>query len=70
LRASPAVIALATNFVTTVDKANAAASRAVVVSGTVADMNAAFVVELRYYRHDIVRRHGEHPQTKTYQGLS
>jgi kumamolisin len=69
--ASPEDISQVTNFATshslTVVESNAA-RRTVVVSGTVAQMNAAFAVELGSYQHEVTRRTGDSPQTETYRG--
>jgi kumamolisin len=69
--ASPGDISQVTNFATshnlTVVESNAA-RRTVIVSGTVAQMNAAFAVELGSYQHEVTRRPGDQPQTETYRG--
>jgi kumamolisin len=61
------VSAFATSHGLSVVEANAA-SRTVVVSGTVAQMNAAFGVTLGRYEHEVVRRRGAKSQTETYRG--
>ena len=45
-----------------------AARRTVVVQGTVAQMNAAFGVDLGRYEHQVQLRRGGEPQTETYRG--
>jgi kumamolisin len=69
--ASPADIKQVTDFLTsgslTVVETNAA-RRTVVASGTVAQMNAVFAVELGCYQHEIVHRRGDNPKTETYRG--
>jgi kumamolisin len=45
-----------------------AARRTVVVSGTVAQFNEAFGVELKYYEHEVVRGRERRPRIETYHG--
>jgi kumamolisin len=69
--ASPDDIAKVAEFVRShgmqVTETNAA-RRTVIVSGTAAQMSAAFRVNLGYYSHRVIRRHGEKPQTEDYRG--
>src|SRR5436190_8327814 len=69
--AAPEDIARVTDFIRSHGLAvteTHAARRSVVASGTVAQMNEAFAVELGCYKHDVVRRPGEDPQAETYRG--
>jgi kumamolisin len=61
------VAAFARSHGLTVDETNAA-RRMVVVSGTVAQFNAAFHVELRTYEHEVQRSARSARQTETYRG--
>ncbi|KAH0542990.1 hypothetical protein FGG08_002678 [Glutinoglossum americanum] len=45
-----------------------AARRTVALSGTVAQFNQAFAVNLCNYEHEVVRRPGDDPQAETYRG--
>ena len=45
-----------------------AARRTIVVRGTVAQMNAAFGVDLGHYEHEVRPHRGETPQRETYRG--
>jgi len=69
--ASPADISQVSDFATShglaVEETNTA-RRTVVASGTVAQMSAAFAVELGSYQHDVVRHRGDTPQTEKYRG--
>jgi hypothetical protein len=69
--ASPADLNAVTTFVTSHGLAvldTNAASRTVEVQGTVAQMNAAFGVDLGRYRHQVPVGRGRETQTETYRG--